>query len=185
MTNTFYVYHYLREDGSPYYIGKGVGNRCYDKRHSVNIPPNRSMIVLVGTNLTEQEAFQLEKSEILKFGRKDNQTGILRNKTDGGEGASGSKRTVHQKQMIGDFHRGKTLSEETRKKVGLSSLGRKHPPRTEEFKNNLSKINTGKIMSEETKNKISKARSGKTLSEEHKRKISQSRKKYNEAITRL
>ena len=185
MTDTFYVYHYLREDGSPYYVGKGIGNRCYDKRHGVNIPPDRSKIILVKTNLTEQEAFQLEKSEILKFGRKDNQTGILRNKTNGGEGASGSIKTANQKQIIGDFHRGKTLSEETRKKVGLSSLGRKHPPRTKEFKDNLSKINTGKIMSEEAKNKISKARSGKTLSEEHRRKISQSRKKYNEVVTHL
>ena len=176
MTNSFYVYHYLREDNSPYYIGKGRGNRCYDKRRSINIPSDRSRIVLIAIDLTEQEAFDLEKSEILKFGRKDNQTGILRNKTDGGEGASGSIRTDDQKRLIGNFHRGKILSEETRKKVSLSSLGRKHPPRTEEFKNNLSKINTGKIMSEEAKDKISKARTGKILSEEHKRKISQSRK---------
>jgi hypothetical protein len=53
-----YVYAYLREDGTPYYIGKGIANRCKEK-HNVPIPPN-NRIEFIKTQLTDQEAIQLE-----------------------------------------------------------------------------------------------------------------------------
>ena len=88
MVAEHYVYAYLREDGSPYYIGKGVGNR-YKKRHSIAIPPEER-IQFVANNLTNEEACAFEKLLILKLGRKDLGTGILRNQTEGGDGGDTS-----------------------------------------------------------------------------------------------
>ena len=89
MTNNFYVYGYLREDGTPYYIGKGCGSRatkCYGR--TVHPPEDKNRIVFYKENLSEDEAFDLEKQLIAEYGRKNNNTGILHNKTSGGEGLS-------------------------------------------------------------------------------------------------
>jgi len=89
--NNYYTYAYLREDGIPYYIGKGKGKRAYKKtkRDSIKPPKDISRIIKLKQNLTEEEAFKHEKYMIAILGRKDIGTGILRNRTDGGEGNSG------------------------------------------------------------------------------------------------
>jgi hypothetical protein len=89
MTNKFYVYGYLREDGTPYYIGKGSGHRvtkCVGR--IVHPPKDKDRIIIYKDNLSEDDAFDLEKQLIAEYGRKDNHTGILHNKTMGGEGKS-------------------------------------------------------------------------------------------------
>jgi hypothetical protein len=115
MSNIYYVYAYLRDDFTPYYIGKGKENRAYDKKYRITKPPtDTSKIVFLYKNLTEQEAFIIEQDYISILGRKDNKTGILRNLTDGGEGlANPSFKTIEKMRKsalgnsYGSFNKGK------------------------------------------------------------------------------
>jgi len=142
--NRVYTYAYLRKDRTPYYIGKGQGDRVYKKgKGQVKPPKDKSRIIFLKQNLTEEEAFRHEKYMIAVFGRKDLGTGILHNRTNGGEGVSGL-----------------LVSEETRKKLSEMRVGEKNP-------------NYGKEMSEKQKQKISEKRKGTKLTEEHKDKIRQ------------
>ena len=101
-----YVYAYLREtDLTPYYIGKGKGKRLY-QRHSVTVPNDHTKIMIIAENLTDREAIDLEIELIKQHGRKDTNTGILYNHTDGGDGAAGhikSSETIdkHRIQLKG------------------------------------------------------------------------------------
>jgi hypothetical protein len=100
--NEYYVYLYLREDGTPYYVGKGKGNRAYQKHRRVSVPKNNDKIVFAHTNLSEDDAFKKEIELILQYGRKDTGTGILINLTDGGEGTSGIKWTSEHKIKLSE-----------------------------------------------------------------------------------
>ena len=94
-TETFYVYWFLRDDDTPYYVGKGTGNRAYQRRKKgVKPPRDKSKILIVNEKLTEDAAFVMERFWIKTFGRKDLGTGILLNRTDGGDGCSGQSLTT-------------------------------------------------------------------------------------------
>lgn len=97
----YYTYAYLREDGTPYYIGKGKGDRINDNTGRPTKPPkDKSRRIYLKCNLTEQEAFKHEVYMIFLFGRKDIGTGILRNKSNGGEGNSGLVVSQKNKEIL-------------------------------------------------------------------------------------
>jgi hypothetical protein len=57
----YYTYAYLREDGTPYYVGKGEGRRIYKRsKKCIKPPKDKSRIIFLKQNLTEEEAFRHE-----------------------------------------------------------------------------------------------------------------------------
>jgi len=163
MSNNFYVYAYLRNKdsvtakaGTPYYIGKGIDNRAYVK-HVTPVPKDKNNIIFLKENLTEQEAHNLEIELIAKFGRKDLGTGILNNKTNGGEGLSNPSAETRKK--LSEAKRNE--SDETRQKRSESAKNRIRTPHSNETKNKIGTSNKGKTRTEETREKMANAKIGK------------------------
>ena len=125
--NIYYIYAYIRSsDGTPYYIGKGKGNRAWSKKdRTVPIPKDKKRIVIMEGCLSEIGALALERRYIRWHGRKDIGTGILRNMTDGGDGVSGGtwNLSIETRIKIGLAKKGKPISEEHRKKLSLANKG--------------------------------------------------------------
>ena len=56
----YYVYLYLREDGTPYYVGKGSGNMAYSTQRTIPRPREDNRIVIAERNLTGVGALAIE-----------------------------------------------------------------------------------------------------------------------------
>lgn len=204
----YYVYIYLdpRKPGNfkyqseniclffeyePFYVGKGKFTRCFDHLNfvenrllrnqpikfdhtkskiktilEVNLKPIISIII---DNLNEQKAFDLEVLFIKTIGR-DKQNGPLTNKHVGGTGIA---------SMFGKKH-----SEETKRKMSVSSKGKAKLKSSIEkgLKTKRNRIYTKKNFTEDHKNKISQAVSGenngmfgKKHTEKSKQQMSESR----------
>ena len=161
----YYVYAYInRKTNLPYYIGKGKGNRAFVKHQGISVPSDSSKIVFLETNLSNIGALALERRYIRWYGRKDIGSGILLNRTDGGDCPPSRKNAI--------------ISEETRLKLSNSKIG--NTP--------WNKGITGyknKFPSEEARKRLSASKTGdknpmygKKLSEEHRQKIREGMLKF-------
>jgi hypothetical protein len=164
-----YVYRHIRLDkNEPFYIGIGTDNnykRAYSK-NSRNIFWERVVkktnydVEIIMDNLTKDKAKQKEIELILLYGKKINNTGTLVNISDGGESGSGYKHTQEAKNKIGAANKLKDYS-----KFDKSYM------QTKEYKDKVSKNNTGRIMPKSMREKTSLRMKGQVFSVEHKEKL--------------
>ena len=93
--NIYYVYRHLKlNTNEVFYIGMGKEanfRRSRSKRYRNNYWHNivnkyGYSVEIIATNLSEEDAIELEMFLIKQYGRKDLKTGSLINLTDGGEG---------------------------------------------------------------------------------------------------
>jgi hypothetical protein len=96
----FYTYLYLRENGTPYYVGKGKEKRAYQSGKN-HYPPKDKTYIILQEFLSEEDAFTAEKFLIAYYGRKDRDHGLLRNLTDGGEGLTGNPEVARRNAFLG------------------------------------------------------------------------------------
>jgi len=121
----YYVYAYLRKDTlTPYYIGKGIGNRAYHPHGRVPVPKEKFRIVFLESNLTNIGACAIERRMIRWYGRKDLNTGILINMTPGGDGTAGLKWSVESRKRFSETPK----SEGHKKAISLAKTGKTHTP---------------------------------------------------------
>ena len=175
------IYETFRFEYEPMYVGKGWGNRVtahlrpsirdndvYFHRHLKKMKEENIGFFKIQEDLSEESAFDLETHLISLLGKRVNNTGVLYNLTDGGEGTSGRVSPM----------KGKHHSEKTKKRIGEANkgkhfywLGKKQPesanikrsaalrgvpkkPFSEKHIENLKKSHIGKKISEETRQRM-------------------------------
>jgi hypothetical protein len=197
-----YVYCYLREDGTPYYVGIAKTARRPFDRHSFHIPAEPQRIRLMRSGLTWEQACEWEAVYIKRYGRVDNGTGILRNLTDGGEGQCNPSTATRIKMSRAS--RGRKYSAEAKEKMSVagkrkmqtpapaqvraqrefaqrSSLPR--GPLSIEHREKLSKACAGRVLSPAQRKALTEYWIGRERSAEHNAKLSASLRgrKFSEA----
>lgn len=172
----YYVYAYIRKsDNTPYYIGKGKGRRAYAKHHAISVPKDKTKIVFLEQCLTNVGACAIERKMITWYGRKDMGTGILLNRTDGGEGTANRVCSENTKHKISTGNLGKKHSAEQRANNSARQLGKKKVPCKEETKIKIAEKVKGYKHTELAKHKISKSKIDVLLGPQtsnHKQKLS-------------
>lgn len=154
--NIYYVYVYKHPESlQPFYVGKGHGNRAFvhlkckpystknkfllNTIKKIKRKYGEPIVEILCDDLTEVEAYKIERELVAKYGRKLFDTdGILCNISEGGHGNLGHRHSEKAKEKMR-----KPKSSQTKEKMRLARIGRKL---SDEHKKNISIANTGRII---------------------------------------
>jgi hypothetical protein len=162
-----YVYRHIRLDkNEPFYIG--IGNDSNYRRAKSKDNRNKDWHTVVDNcqfdieilvdNIDYEFAKKKEKEFVRLYGRLDLGTGILVNRTDGGQG--NVNWSEENRKKLGERQRGKKASEETRRRLSESHKGYKPTPQALE---NMRLAQKGKVISRETREKMASKLRGRKL----------------------
>lgn len=135
--NNYYVYMVLRKEassnrdapaGSPVYVGISKNEKRFNLLERNGLKFEGCQIHKLAEDLTKDEAVAMEIELISEFGRIDLGTGILRNLTDGGDGAHNVVISSATKAKMSAAKKGKICTAETRSKISATQKGRPKPP---------------------------------------------------------
>ncbi len=162
----FYVYAYLRADGTPYYIGRGTGRRMFVHRgHTVGVPP-RHRIRVLQDGLTTKEADEWESDLIAILGKVREGTGCLRNWQDGGATRTGYRHKPEFAEYMRQVHKGKTLTAKQKEAFLAGKAAMTAEQRAEAARRAVqSRVANGYRVTLETRRKMSEAMKGKNTYE--------------------
>lgn len=171
----YYVYIVFCSLGYPLYVGKGSGDRAFRdltcdnnqlgeiaKQSLIELP-----VVLFRENLSEEEAYRLERFLIQIIGKQPN--GTLINLAKGGLGGTGTRKSplsAEEKAALAERNRNRIWTEEMRNKSRQSHLGQVV---SEDNKNKASERMLGNTYglgvspSIETRQKMSASHQGKSV----------------------
>lgn len=179
----FYTYMHQRvSDGRVFYVGKGSGDRAWSNHHRnrhwhATVSKHGMRVTIAAVWGDSASAFDHERRLIAFF--REIQSPLC-NMTDGGEGGGTYTRTAETRRKYSQIHKGKTVSDETRRKISVSKRGIKHGPHSDETKAKISAFHKGRRKSDVAKAKISAALKGgrwpdsrpRTLTPEHRAALS-------------
>lgn len=173
----FYVYLWLREDRTPYYVGKGKGYRAYQK-HIIGCPPPKDRIIIVKEFEDEDESYLFEEWLIQVYRRKC-EGGILLNTSIGGR-----KRNSRYRETEGEF---KERRKDIVKKYQQSEKGREtynrwvteNKERVKEIKKKYRDKNKEKL-NENARNSGRKKAANKIYRENNKERIAETQREYQQ-----
>jgi len=127
----YYVYSHRKENGDLFYIGMGSGKRAYkkDTRSSFwkkTFNKYGLIVNILFSELTKKEAYQIEEYLVRYYGRRNLNTGILVNLTNGGEGDCGYKPTIETLKLKSKILKGKKQSEESNIKRSITLISNRN-----------------------------------------------------------
>ena len=165
----YYCYVYYDTDWSPYYVGKGSWKRSHSRTDGVVIPDKK--FIQVFKFEYEWQAHECE-IELIAFWKRKIDGGLLNNISFGGPGCRGFKHSEEHKKRMSELFKGKTLSKETRTKIGNAN---RNP--TTETRKKMSDVKKGKKLTSEHRQKMSESHKGKKHSAKARINMSEAAKK--------
>lgn len=161
--NNCLVYLHKKPCGEVFYVGIGSKksrpkSKSGRNRYWKNVVNKHGYEVeVVLTNISREEACNIEIGLIKYYGRRDLKKGTLVNLTDGGDLHLGKKISKRQKELLRSYRLGSKLTDEHKKNISESLKGGK---RTDAQKLKMSRSRKGFRVKDETKKKLSELNKG-------------------------